>query len=75
MLPTVGACALIGTGLGVGLCGIVGELAAMAGYPIRMMWFTPLLGAVTVLMVSMVTAALSARSLLKLQPVIVFARR
>jgi putative ABC transport system permease protein len=55
-------CALIGTGLGIGLCGIAGELAGMAG-------------GVMVLIVSIVAAALSARPVLKLQPVEVFAGR
>jgi putative ABC transport system permease protein len=70
-----GLCALLGTGLGIGLCGIVGELARTAGYPFRIMWFTPLLGALMVLIVSVVAAALSARPVLKLQPVVVFAGR
>lgn len=70
-----GLCALLGTGLGIGLCGILGELAAMAGYPFRIMWFTPLLGGLMVLVVSVVAAALSARPVLKLQPVLVFAGR
>lgn len=70
-----GLCALLGTGLGIGLCGILGELAQMAGYPFRIMWFTPLLGGVMVLIVSIVAAALSARPVLKLQPVVVFAGR
>jgi putative ABC transport system permease protein len=39
-----GLCGLLGTGLGLGLCAIIGQLAIMAGYPFRMMWFTPLLG-------------------------------
>ena len=70
-----GLCGLLGTGLGLGLCGIIGELAVMAGYPFRMMWFTPLLGGVMVLLVSVVAAALSARPVLKLQPVLVFSGR
>ncbi|MGA7951822.1 MAG: ABC transporter permease [Thiobacillaceae bacterium] len=70
-----GLCALIGTGLGIGLCGLIGELAAMAGYPFRIMWFTPLLGGLMVLIVSIVAAALSARPVSKLQPVVVFAGR
>ncbi len=70
-----GLCALLGTGLGIGLCGIIGELAEMAGYPFRIMWFTPLFGSVMVLIVSIVAAALSARPVLKLQPVVVFAGR
>lgn len=70
-----GLCGLLGTGLGLGLCGVLGELAAMAGYPFRMMWFTPLLGGAMVTLVSVVSAMLSARPVLKLQPGLVFAGR
>lgn len=70
-----GLCALLGTGLGIGLCAMVGQLAEMAGYPFRMMWFTPLLGGAMVLIVSIVAVALSAQPVLKLQPVVVFAGR
>lgn len=70
-----GVCALLGAGLGIGLCGIASRLAVMAGYPFRMMWFTPVLGGVMVLLISVVAAALSARPVLKLQPVVVFAGR
>jgi putative ABC transport system permease protein len=70
-----GLCAVLGTGLGIGLCGIAGELARMAGYPFRFMWFTPLLGGAMVLIVSLAAAALSARPVLKLQPALIFAGR
>ncbi len=70
-----GLCGLLGTGLGIGLCAIVGRIAASGGYPFRMMWFTPVLGGTTVVLVSIVAAALSARPVLKLQPVAVFERR
>jgi len=71
-----GACALLGAGLGLGLCAVVGQIAvALVGYPFRMMWFTPLLGVAAVVVVSILAGALSARPLLKLQPVIVFAGR
>lgn len=70
-----GFCALLGTGLGIGLCAILGELAVMGGYPFRIMWFTPLLGGGMVLMVSVVAAALSARPVLQLQTMEVFAGR
>lgn len=69
-----GSCALLGTGLGIGLCGIASRLAAAAGYPFRMLWFTPLLGGLMVLVIS-VAAALSARPVLRLEPVVVFAGR
>src|SRR6267142_1040849 len=71
-----GLCALIGTGLGLGLCAIIGQVAVVeADYPFRMMWFTPLLGGVMVLLVSVVAAAISARPVLKLEPGVVFAGR
>ena len=71
-----GLCALIGTGLGLGLCAIIGQVAVVeADYPFRMMWFTPVLGGVMVLLVSVVAAAISARPVLKLEPGVVFAGR
>jgi putative ABC transport system permease protein len=70
-----GFCALVGTGLGLGLCGIAGQMAERAGYPFRVMWFIPLVGVTMVLVVSAVSAALSARPVLKLQPALVFAGR
>lgn len=70
-----GLCALVGTGLGLGLCGIAGQLAERGGYPFRIMWFTPLVGGAMVLIVSAVAAALSAWPVLKLQPALVFAGR
>jgi putative ABC transport system permease protein len=71
-----GLCAVLGTGLGLGLCGTIGQIAAArANYPFRMMWFTPVLGGVMVLLVSVVAAAISARPVLKLEPSVVFAGR
>jgi putative ABC transport system permease protein len=71
-----GLCALLGTGLGLGLCAIVGQLAIVEfDYPFRMMWFTPVLGGVMVMLVSVVAALISVRPVLKLEPGIVFAGR
>jgi putative ABC transport system permease protein len=71
-----GLCALLGTGLGLGLCAITGHIAATeVNYPFRMMWFTPLAGSVMVMLVSVVAAAISARPVLKLEPGVVFAGR
>ncbi len=70
-----GVCSLMGAGFGIGLCGVVGELVAMAGYPFRMMWFTPIFGSTGVVVVSMAAVAISARPVLKLQPAVVFAGR
>jgi len=75
ILAQAGLCALLGTGLGLGLCGIVGQVVAMNDRPFRMMWFTPLLGTLMVSLVSLVAAALSARPVLRLQPTLVFAAR
>jgi putative ABC transport system permease protein len=71
-----GLCAILGTGLGLGLCGIIGQVAVtQADYPFRMMWFTPLVAAVMVMLVSIVAAVISARPVLKLEPGVVFAGR
>ncbi|MEO5566116.1 MAG: FtsX-like permease family protein [Luteimonas sp.] len=68
-------CALLGTGIGLGLCGLAGEAVIGLGFPFRMMWFTPLVGILGVLVVCVAAAAISARPLLKLQPAVVFAGR
>lgn len=68
-------CAILGTGLGLGLCAMAGEFLSGSDYPFRMMWFTPLIGALTVLLVGVVSAAISARPVLKLEAGIVFAGR
>jgi putative ABC transport system permease protein len=76
ILAQAGLCALLGTGLGLGLCAVAGQIAAAeANYPFRMMWFTPLFGGATVILVSLVAAAISARPVFKLHPGVVFAGR
>ncbi len=70
-----GVCALVGTGLGLGLCGIAGPIVSAWGFPFRMMWFTPLLGSVMVFVVSLLAALISARPVLKLEPAAVFSGR
>lgn len=76
ILVQSGLCAVLGTGLGLGLCAIVGQIAiAEFDFPFRMMWFTPVLGSLTVIIVSLVAAAISARPVLKLEPAVVFAGR
>ena len=69
------ACAVLGTGIGLGICGVVGALIMPLGFPFRMMWFTPLAGILGVVLVSLTAAAISARPVLKLQPGVVFAGR
>jgi len=75
ILVQAGQCALLGTGLGLGLCAIIGQIAVQADYPFRMMWFTPLIGCVMVVLVSIVAAAISIRPVLRLEPAVVFAGR
>jgi putative ABC transport system permease protein len=77
MILTQGSlCALIGSGLGFGVCAIVGEAAArVADYPFRLMWFNPLAGGLMVVVVSLAAALISARPVLKLDPAMVFAGR
>lgn len=70
-----GLCAIIGTGLGLGVCAVAGQFVSRSDYPFRMMWFTPVVGALTVLIVSIVCAAISARPALRLEPGVVFAGR
>jgi putative ABC transport system permease protein len=75
VLLQAAVCALVGTGIGLGLCGLAGEVVARLGFPFRMLWFTPLAGALGVLLVGAAAAALSLRPVLKLQPAVVFAGR
>ena len=75
VLGQAGVCALVGTGVGLGLCGIAGEIVLQLGFPFRMMWFSPLAGILGVLLVSVTAAAISLRPVLNLQPAVVFAGR
>ena len=75
VLVQAGTCALLGTGLGLGLCALVGQFASEVEYPFRMMWFTPLVGSAIVLLVSLVAAIISVRPVLKLDPGVVFVGR
>lgn len=75
VLAQAGLCALMGTALGLGPCAVAVRLASRAGYPVRLMWFNPLLGALAVLVVSLVAAGASIRPLLKLEPADAFAWR
>lgn len=70
-----GLCALLGTGLGLGACGVASYAVSLIDYPFRMMWFTPLSSMLMVLLISLVAAALSIRPVLRLSPAVVFAGR
>ncbi len=75
VLAQAALCALLGTGIGLGVCGIAGEGVIGLGFPFRMMWFTPLVGIFGVLLVSMAAALISVRPVLALQPAEVFSAR
>jgi len=75
VLAQAGLCALLGTGLGSGLCALTVEWAAAAGYPVRMMWFNPLAGATAVVLVCLLAAGVCIQPLLRLQPAEAFALR
>jgi putative ABC transport system permease protein len=68
-------CALLGIGIGLGVCGLAGIGVVMLGFPFRMMWFTPPLGVLAVALVSGVAALISLRPVLRLEPGVVFAGR
>lgn len=75
VLVQAGACALVGTGIGLGLCAIAGSVVQALGFPFRMLWYTPLAGVLGVLLVCGLAAAISIRPVVKLQPAVVFAGR
>lgn len=75
VLTQAAVCSLLGTGIGLGLCAVAGELVMRMGFPFRMMWFTPLVGILGVILVSIAAALISVRPVLKLQPAVVFAGR
>lgn len=73
VMTQAGGCAVIGAGIGIGACAAARLIAEQTGLPFRMMWFTPLVGGVGVLLVTLVAAAVSLWPVLKLQPASVFA--
>lgn len=75
ILVQAGVCALLGSGLGLGSVVLVGELISLIDFPFRMMWFTPIVGVLGVMIVSLTAALISVRPVLKLQPAVVFAGR
>lgn len=75
VLAQAAVCSLLGTGMGLGVCGIAGEFVARLGFPFRMMWFTPLVGLLGVILVGVAAAVISVVPVLRLQPAVVFAGR
>ena len=75
ILFQAGVCAFVGTGIGLGICAVIGKIVIHMGYPFRMMWFTPLVGTLGVLVISLIAAVISIRPVFKLDPGVVFAGR
>jgi putative ABC transport system permease protein len=75
VLAQAAVCALLGTGMGLGACGLVGEVVIKLGFPFRMMWFTPLAGMLGVQHEPIAAAVVSVRPVVNLQPAVVFAGR
>ena len=66
---------IIGSGIGIGMAGLIGEAVSSSDFPFRMMWFAPVIGFLGVLIVSITAAIISVRPVLKLEPGVVFASR
>lgn len=68
-------CAVIGAGLGLGLCALAGRVFVMYDFPYRMTWFAPVIGTAAVVLVSVAASLLSFRLILNMQPVSFLDRR
>jgi len=66
---------IVGSGIGIGVCALLGESVASADFPFRMMWFAPVLGFLGVLIVSITAALISVKPVLSMEPGIVFSQR
>ncbi len=65
--------ALIGSGIGIGVCTLVGKLVANGDFPYRMMWFSPLFGLIGVLIVSITAGLISQHALKNVEAEMLFA--
>lgn len=72
ILSQAGLAAITGFGLGLGACAAIGTLLAGTGFPFRLMWYTPCVAAALVGVVCVVATLLSARTVLNIEPGLVF---
>ena len=72
ILSQAGLAALVGFGLGLGSCAAIGTLLAGTGFHFRLMWYTPCVAAALVGVVCVVATLLSARTVLNIEPGLVF---
>ncbi len=75
VLAQAGVCALIGAGIGIGACAIAGAAAQSAAFPFRMLWFTPIAGAVLVALTTTISALASLRPAFRIDVGAIFAGR
>lgn len=66
---------VIGSGIGIGIAGLMGEAVSSASFPFRLMWFAPIIGFLGVFIVSATAAVISVRPVIKLEPGVVFSSR
>ncbi|SFV70319.1 protein of unknown function DUF214 [hydrothermal vent metagenome] len=66
---------IVGSGIGIGFSALLGQAVASADFPFRMMWFAPFFGFLGVLIVSITSAMISVRPVLKMEPAMVFSGR
>jgi putative ABC transport system permease protein len=70
-----GACAAIGSGLGIGCCVAAGHIFEGFDFPFRLLWFAPVVGITSVALVSVIAAVLSLRQVARLEPAAFLAAR
>jgi putative ABC transport system permease protein len=75
VLVQAAVCAAIGSGIGLGLCALARCVVLALGFPFRMMWFTPLVGLLAVVLVAALAAIASAFPVSRAAPADVFAGR
>jgi putative ABC transport system permease protein len=75
VLVQAAVCAAIGSGIGLGLCALARCAVLALGFPFRMMWFTPLVGLLAVVLVAALAAIASAFPVTRAAPADVFAGR
>ena len=64
--------AVIGSGIGVGISALFGEVISSVSFPFRIMWFSPFIGFLGVFIVSLTAVFISLRPIKKMEPGIVF---
>jgi len=63
---------VVGSGIGIAISAIAGQAIAGTDFPFRMMWFAPMFGFLGVLIVSITSAFISLRPILKMDSAVVF---